>query len=96
MGEIDNVYFNKSNEASAAQGGKYGLTGSVGLSLELNNLEPNSAQKLSQSMGISASSLFLEYETTAVNNFDSPGFDFSNTDTDDSFNHWRVGVYFEF
>jgi hypothetical protein len=102
-GETDLFYpKGETTEPVKAEGGKYGYTASVGVALELNAFEPSSAQRLEHTTGISSSSLFIEYETTSVNNFGGDGFDLSNTNveaadgTTDSFNEWRVGLYLEF
>ena len=96
VGDVDLVYFNNASEPSRAAGGKYGFIGSLGIALELNTLEQSAASKLRASTGIVSSSLYFEYNTSSVDSFGAAGFDFSNTNTDASFNTWRAGVYLEF
>jgi hypothetical protein len=70
------------------RGGKLGLTGTVGLSLLLNALEPRAAQSLFTSTGIRATYLFGELQASKVDGFGEPGFDLSDLT-------WNVGFLFE-
>jgi|GEM_PF-2445434 len=96
VGDVDLAYLNNASEPSRAAGGKYGFIGSLGIALELNTLEHAAASKLRASTGIVSSSLYFEYNMSSVDSFGAAGFDFSNTNTDSSFNTWRAGVYLEF
>ncbi len=70
------------------RGGKLGLTGTVGVSLLLNALEPRSAQHLYNSTGVRGTYLFGEVQASQVDDFGEPGFDLSDLT-------WNVGIFFE-
>ncbi len=71
------------------RGGKIGLTGTAGLALMLNHLEPSSAISLHNSTGIRGTYLFAEVEASKVDGFKKSGFDLSELT-------WNIGLYLEF
>lgn len=70
------------------QGGKFGLTGTLGLAFLLNVIEPRSARRLYESTGIRGTYLFAEFSASKIDGFGAPGFDLSDTT-------WSLGIYFE-
>ena len=72
-----------------ARGGKLGLTGTVGLSILLNTIEPRAAHSLFNATGVRGTYLFAELEANKVDGFSSDGFDFSELT-------WNAGLFLEF
>lgn len=70
-------------------GGKFGLTGTLGLALLLDSLEPRAAHRLEATTGISGTSLYGEVQASKVDSFSADGFDLSDLT-------WNLGVYLEF
>lgn len=87
---VDNItrFENDAGDRVAARGGKFGLTGAIGVSFLLNAVDDGSARKLSESTGIRGSYLFVEYSMNWINGFGADGFDFSD-------NMWNIGLFFE-
>jgi len=71
-----------------ARGGKFGLTGKVGMAILLNFLEPAAARNLYETTGIRGTYLFGELSASEVNGFGGAGFDLSART-------WSLGVYLE-
>jgi hypothetical protein len=71
------------------RGGKFGVTGTAGIALMLNHLEPNAAVSLYNATGIRGSYLFVEVEAAKVDGFGGDGFDLSEV-------NWALGIYLEF
>lgn len=62
------------------QGGTFGFHGTLGLSLDLNFLDPSGAVNIDQNLGVNHSYLFAEVIFSQVNDFNSgQSFDFSGT-----------------
>lgn len=70
------------------RGGKFGLTGTVGMSLLLNFVDRRAAQNLYNTTKIRGTYLFFELQHNEVDDFGSPGFDFSDTT-------WNAGLFLE-
>jgi hypothetical protein len=70
------------------QGGKFGLTGTVGMSILLNVIEPDAARALFESTSIRGTYFFAEYQIDRVQGFPSKGFDLSDST-------WNMGLYVE-
>jgi hypothetical protein len=70
------------------RGGKIGVTGTVGLALMLNHLEPSAAHALYANTGIRGTYLFGEIQASKVDGFGGSGFDFSDLT-------WNLGMYVE-
>ena len=71
------------------RGGKRGLTGTVGISLYLNALDAAAGRAMHQNSGIRATYIFVELQTSQVDDFGGAGFDLSET-------NWNAGLFFEF
>lgn len=72
-----------------ARGGKFGLTGTLGVSLLLNALEPHAATALYNSTNIRGTYLYAEVEATQADGFSDQGFDLSDL-------AWNLGLMLEF
>jgi hypothetical protein len=72
-----------------ARGGKFGLTGTLGLSLLLNTLEPKAAHSLFNATSIRGTYLFAELQADKVDSFSDEGFDLSDVT-------WYAGLMLEF
>ncbi len=72
------------------QGVNYGFTGTAGLSLQLDFLDPRLARDFDTGMGVNHTYLFAEYTVQEVNNFES------KSALDLSSRHWMFGVCLEF
>ncbi len=70
-------------------GGKIGLTGSLGVQILLNPIEPSAAHKLRQSSGITGTSLFAEVQLAQVDGLGGDGFDLSDFT-------WNLGINLDF
>lgn len=66
-------------DRSEALGGKPGLTGTVGVALSLNALDPRAAAKFRGSSGVRSSYLFFEGQLAWIDGFGGDGFDLSTT-----------------
>ena len=73
---------------AVGRGGKFGLTGSLGISFLLNALEPTSAGHLFSTTGIRGTYLFAEVNALHVDGFGARGFDFSDLT-------WNLGLMLE-
>jgi hypothetical protein len=73
-----------------AIGGKWGYQGTLGVSLQLDFLEPRMARDFDTSMGVNHSYLFAEYTLQEVNNFGSA------SPLDLSSRHWMFGLALEY
>ena len=71
------------------RGGKFGLTGTAGVALMLDVIEPRAARRLETTTGIRNTYLFFEYRAAMVDGFGSDGFDLSD-------DNWSLGFYLEF
>lgn len=78
----------KASTDAVGRGGRFGVTGTIGLALLLNSLDPGSALNLFNATSIRGTYIFAELQTSRVNNFGRAGFDLSD-------NTWNVGIYFE-
>lgn len=72
-----------------ARGGKFGLTGALGVSFLLNALEPRSATSLYNATSIRGTYFFAELEATKADDFSKDGFDLSDLT-------WNLGLMLEF
>ncbi|MEQ9538453.1 MAG: MXAN_2562 family outer membrane beta-barrel protein [Deltaproteobacteria bacterium] len=72
----------------AGRGGKFGLTGTVGMAIMLNVFEPASAQSLHAATGVRGTYLFGELQANKIDGFGSAGFDLSDVT-------WNIGLYLE-
>jgi hypothetical protein len=79
---------NSGDDDLVARGGKFGFTGTVGMSFLLNVLEPDAALALFDSTSIRGTYLFAEYQVNKVDGFGGEGFDFSDST-------WNLGLYLE-
>ncbi|MCC7381772.1 MAG: hypothetical protein IT384_08075 [Deltaproteobacteria bacterium] len=70
------------------RGGKLGYTGTVGLAILLNVIEPNTALQLYESTGIRGTYLFAELTAAQVDGFGGEGFDLSDQT-------WSIGISVE-
>lgn len=70
------------------RGGKWGLTGTVGMAIMLNIFEPQSAQSLFAATGVRGTYIFGELQANKIDGFGSDGFDLSDTT-------WNIGLYLE-
>ncbi len=75
-------------DGTKARGGKWGWTGTVGLSFYLNAIEPRAAANLFEATGIRGTYIFGEYQTSKVDDFGGQGFDLSDST-------WNIGLYLE-
>lgn len=71
-----------------ARGGKFGFTGTLGMSFLLNVIERDAALALFESTSIRGTYLFAEYTVNKVDGFGGEGFDFSDST-------WNIGLYLE-
>lgn len=71
-----------------AQGGKWGITGTAGISFLLDVLEPRMARDFDSGLGVNHSYLFAEYNLMRADSFKS-GLDLSSS-------HFMFGMTFEF
>jgi hypothetical protein len=76
-------------EGGHASGGKAGYQLAVGLSFELNWLDPTLARELDQDWGVNAVSINAQYVKLTANNFGGAGLDLST-------HAWMFGLGFEF
>lgn len=72
-----------------ARGGKFGVTGTLGISLLLNTFEPHAAHSLFNATSIRGTYLFAELQASKVDSFSSEGFDLSDL-------AWNAGLMLEF
>lgn len=70
------------------RGGKWGLTGTLGISILLNVIEPTAAQSLYANTGVRGTYLFAEVQGNKVDGFGADGFDLSDTT-------WNLGIFIE-
>ena len=77
-----------SDDDIAGRGGKFGVTGTVGVAIMLNHLEPKAARALYNTTGIRGTYIFGELTGSKVDGFGGDGFDFSDY-------AWNVGLYIE-
>jgi hypothetical protein len=80
------------HEGQRGSGLKWGAVGVVGLSLQLDFLDPRLARDFDTGMGVNHSYLFAEYALQEVNNFGTKG----SKDLDFSSRHWMFGLALEF
>ncbi len=70
------------------RGGKFGVTGTLGIQLLLNAIDRKSAQNFYNSTGVRGTYLFFEGTISNVDGFGQQGFDFSDTT-------WNAGLFIE-
>lgn len=76
------------DDDATGRGGKLGVTGTIGIALLLNQLEPAASRSLYNTTGIRGVYLFGELQGSKVDGFGSEGFDLSEAT-------WNVGMYLE-
>ena len=75
-------------DVQRAQGGKFGLIGTLGVAFSLNVFDPTAAARFRQSTGVRSSYIFIELQLGSVDGFGGDGFDFSETT-------WLAGIKLE-
>ncbi|MEM1024161.1 MAG: MXAN_2562 family outer membrane beta-barrel protein [Myxococcota bacterium] len=85
-GDISEVQ--EGGETFRGLGGKFGFTGTVGLMLYLNFIDPNAARDLYNTTRIRGTYIFGELIYSQVDGFGQRGFDFSD-------GTWNLGLYLE-
>ena len=79
----------ESTDGARGSGGKFGWEVAGGVSFLLDVLEPRFARDFDSELGINHSYLFAEYTYSKVNNFGSPGFNFSDS-------YWMFGLALDY
>lgn len=79
---------NTPDDDIVARGGKFGLTGTLGVAILLNAFDSGSARALFNSTGFRGTYIFAEMQSKTVDGFGSQGFDLSDTT-------WNLGFYLE-
>jgi len=76
-------------DGDKSQGGKKGWHYGLGIRFLLDFLDPEAATDFDNEYGINSSYLFLEYNSSKIDDFDEPGFKLGG-------NYWRFGLALQY
>lgn len=88
VSRFDNGTPDDASDDINGRGGKWGVTGSLGIAFMLNVLEPQAAQSLFNSTNVRGTYIFAEITGAKVDGFGGDGFDLSDAT-------WNLGFYME-